>query len=704
MECGDDCFRTRDQLTGSSATLSEGALLLWFAAGSEFVSLDRLLSDLPSAFVEELGADAIEDAVVALVHQGLLETEQSKRVLEQDADVRSSSFGYGEQELDLLRRELAALPRRRVLEVGCGDGRLLEKLLELDPEAICGVDVSEVAIELAQDRLRGTPAVLERGLAEALPVDDQSVDLLVVASSVAWFDADTFWREVRRVVAAGRHAIVLLERSPLLTERAELPPGLSLLAAHVPPPLRVEALPIGVSCRRAEAFPGELRVHDPGQLVSWVRSWAPAAQRSGWPDPAEIAPRIPGWPLRIPCSVSALVVELDALLRSPPAPPTTPHECGSPCPECGCSPGFKPGCPGCYAAFPEHLLPQDVVPPPQFAASPSPAASEGWGDVILSSRLRLARSVHGLPFPHAMSREQSEALLAQVEALVAGDARLSGVRFHRTRALPGTRVAELLEQQRISKELVLGRGAVALISDQTSLLVLEEDHLRIQSLGTGLALSQTLQRACALEAIVAEHLVFAHDPLLGHLTACPSNVGTGLRASCLLHLPALSISGALEPILADCSAAGLAVRGAAGEGTHTRASLWQISNGRSFGWQRDQIVERVRIAVEDLARRELRARAELRRAAPLSAVDRIHRAVATMRSARLISQSEALVCLSLTYLGQELGVLDPVLDEATWRTLLLDVQPGHLCLALQRRVAPEDLDEARSVLLRARLS
>jgi protein arginine kinase len=716
MECGDDRFRARNHLTGELTTLSEAAVQLWLAAGDSFIPLDLLMQSLPASLIEGFGADAIEEAVGALVQQGLIETEGSVRSLEQDDDVGRVRLPLGEPGLALIEQALRALAGRCILEVGCGDGGLLEQLAALEPDALLGVDLSAAAVARAGQRLRarGIEAHVQRGMAEALPVDDGAVNLLVVASSLAWFDERAFWREARRVVAPGDHAIVVLERAPaegsLLATYLDQPP-------EVPGPEQ-EELPEGLGRRRVERHEEAIHLEDPDHFAALVRWWAPASRREGWPDPLAFAQDAGvRWPLRLPCSVSLALIEGEEV--APVAVERTADPNATRCAGCGSDgagldEGAAPGCPRCYQTFADMLLPRiqelhgvtEHVAAEHVAAEHERAADarqpRAGREVALSSRVRLARTLDGLPFPHAMSPEQTEALLGRVEAAI-GD---QGASLRRVSSLDEREVALLLERRQISKELVAADrgGAVAIIDDHTSLMVPEEDHLRLQSIRPGLDLVGALGDVRAVASRLAAGLRLARDPRLGHLTACPTNLGTGLRASCLLHLPALLVTGALEPALGELAAEGLAVRGAAGEGSHGRASLWQISNRATLGRREEQLVVEVQQVVEDLVARELRAREDLASEPPAKVADRLWRAMGTLRNARLISRSEATACLSLAQLGQAIGLLTGAadLDEEALHGLLLQIQPAHLGLALERDIPPEELDRARAELLRSR--
>jgi protein arginine kinase len=274
------------------------------------------------------------------------------------------------------------------------------------------------------------------------------------------------------------------------------------------------------------------------------------------------------------------------------------------------------------------------------------------------------------------------------------------------------RIEELDEQQRqllverhlISRELSgshSGAGAIINRDQSVSVMVNEEDHLRIQVLRTGFNLKRAWSAIDALDSALEQSLDYAYSPQLGYLTACPTNLGTGMRASAMMHLPALVIAGQMEKVVRAVNQLGMVVRGLFGEGSDASGSIFQISNQTTLGETEPVIVKRLQNVLKSIVEHELNARDRLLEDDPTKLPDKIGRAFGILKHSHLISSSEAMNLLSLIRLGVDLGYFDESHRVAVDR-LFIEAQPGHI---QHRAGVPElnsdDRDRLRASQLRS---
>jgi len=234
-------------------------------------------------------------------------------------------------------------------------------------------------------------------------------------------------------------------------------------------------------------------------------------------------------------------------------------------------------------------------------------------------------------------------------------------------------------------------------------MINEEDHLRIQVLRSGLRLGEAVEDINRIDDQLEERMAFAFHRRYGYLTACPTNVGTGLRISVMLHLPALKMTGAIEKAFRAARDMRLAIRGLYGEGTEATGDFFQVSNQTTLGKSEQQIVaEFDQQMIPKFIEYERRAREALSRQRGTAIDDKIHRAAATLRAARVISSDETMYLLSLVRLGVNLNRLQDV-ALSTINELFLLTQPAHLQKMLNREMSPEERAETRAEFIRTRL-
>lgn len=325
------------------------------------------------------------------------------------------------------------------------------------------------------------------------------------------------------------------------------------------------------------------------------------------------------------------------------------------------------------------------------------AYREAYG-ITLSSRVRLARNLRGVPFPDKAPPE----VRAEVRQRVMAAARDELPLQETLSDCSPLRRQQLFEDHLISRHLLEGRAESALCMDaerQRAVMVNEEDHLRIQSLRNGLALREAWAGANALDDVLEQKLDYAFSPALGYLTSCPTNVGTGMRASVLMHLPALVILNEMEPIANGLGKIGLTVRGRWGEGTAALGHMFQVSNQLTLGMPEERLVADLEEIVKEIAGHERNARERLKRERRTFTEDLVARAEGILAAARLMTAQEALERLSELRLGIALGLSRRIGLDAVDR-LLLDVQPAHLQVAAGRALGPEERDAERARRLR----
>ncbi len=321
--------------------------------------------------------------------------------------------------------------------------------------------------------------------------------------------------------------------------------------------------------------------------------------------------------------------------------------------------------------------------------------------ITLSSRVRLARNLHGLPFPDKALPEGR----LDVRQRIMEAAREVLPLQEQLPDLPSLSRQRLFEDHLISRNLLEGRpeSAICMNAEGThSVLINEEDHLRIQALRPGLALRQAWEDVNALDDSLEARLEYAFSSSLGYLTSCPTNVGTGMRASTMMHLPGLVLLNEMEPIMNGLSKIGLTVRGRWGEGTTALGNMFQVSNQRTLGLSEIRILSDLEEIVQEIAGHERNARERLKQDRAMFAEDLVARAEGILASARLMTAQEALERLSELRLGIALGLTKGI-EMKQVDSWLLDVQPAHLQALVGREMKSEERDLERARRLRSLL-
>lgn len=327
-------------------------------------------------------------------------------------------------------------------------------------------------------------------------------------------------------------------------------------------------------------------------------------------------------------------------------------------------------------------------------------------DIVISSRIRLARNLAQFPFPNRAStsaRTEVEDLFKSKFEDLPIRTRLSYVNV---RTLEELDRQFLVERQLISREHADSdgsRGVGFSNEENVSLMINEEDHLRIQVLRSGFSLDECWQEIDGIDDAVESQVTYAFDEDLGYLTACPTNVGTGIRVSVMLHLPALVITKEVQKVFQALHKISLAVRGLYGEGSQAMGDFYQISNQVTLGKSETQIIDELKAVVPNIIDYERRVRNALVRDNRQSLHDQIARAYGTLRNAQMISSEETMHLLSSVRMGINLNLIDD-LEMPTVNELFIHTQPAHLQKIRREKLESAERNVARAAYLRTRLT
>jgi protein arginine kinase len=326
-------------------------------------------------------------------------------------------------------------------------------------------------------------------------------------------------------------------------------------------------------------------------------------------------------------------------------------------------------------------------------------------DIVISSRIRLARNLAAFPFTNRATAHQKaeiEALLRERIAKLDLEPRLDYENLAGRSAIDRQ---FLVERQLISRELATTEGprGVAIVPPENiSLMVNEEDHLRLQVMRSGLSLIEAWEEIDRIDDLLEQRVSYAFHDDFGYLTACPTNVGTGMRASVMVHLPALVMTKEIDKVFRALQKINLAVRGLYGEGSRASGDFYQISNQVTLGKSETQILGEIREVIPQIISYERQTRQTLLRDSRQALQDRVSRAFGTLCSATMMTSEETMDLLSSVRLGINMGLLEDI-TIGTVNELFLQTQPAHLQKLMKTTLDGEERNSARARYLRNRL-
>ncbi len=325
--------------------------------------------------------------------------------------------------------------------------------------------------------------------------------------------------------------------------------------------------------------------------------------------------------------------------------------------------------------------------------------------IIFSSRIRLARNFNDYHFPGHVSGSRKEAILKNVEETYPAIKSLKGCAFVRMENLDDIDRRFLLERHLVSQEHIVsvkGKGLIVSGDERIAVMINEEDHLRMQVIASGFDVSVCWEMVNDIDDEFSRLFNIAFMPDFGYLTSCPTNTGTGLRASCMMHLPALVLTKRMNKILEFLSKISFTTRGLFGEGTQALGDFFQISNQVSLGLSEKEIVDNLTAVVNQVKDQELEARSVLMEKYQTSIEDNAWRALGILRNCRLISSKEALAHLSMLSLGMDLGIIKNI-NRGVLNSLFIVIQPAHMQKIEKLLLKEEERDRARAEILREKL-
>lgn len=325
-------------------------------------------------------------------------------------------------------------------------------------------------------------------------------------------------------------------------------------------------------------------------------------------------------------------------------------------------------------------------------------------DVIISSRVRLARNLTNYPFPVRMSQDQQQQVVQKVVEVLQEKEDIKYFAYDINK-MDNISKLELVEKHLISPDMAMGSRERALVlseDNKTSVMINEEDHIRLQCILPGMQLEEAWKQCDELDTELEKKLTYTFDAESGYLTCCPSNIGTGIRASVMMHLPALTMTGYIGKILEACAKLGVAVRGLFGENSEASGCMYQVSNQVTLGQSEEEILHGVINVASQIINQERMLRGELYKQNSYRFDDKVFRAYGILKNSRILSAEEAMKLLSDVRLGVDMDIIKSV-DTNILNELMVAVQPASLHKAFRQEFTPEQRDIKRAELLRNKL-
>jgi len=327
-------------------------------------------------------------------------------------------------------------------------------------------------------------------------------------------------------------------------------------------------------------------------------------------------------------------------------------------------------------------------------------------DIVISSRIRLARNLDKLAFPHWSNKKESEEVLEAIKDAITKVDYLKQSSFFKLADLDSLDRQFLVERHLMSLEHAQKTNHKAIVIDDEeiiSIMINEEDHIRMQVMQSGFNLFEAWNIINKIDDCLAKELSFAFLPDWGYLTACPTNTGTGLRGSVMLHLPALVMTRHIDRVLAAIAKLSFTTRGLYGEGTQATGNFFQISNQVSLGHSEGEIIENINGLLRQIIEQENQARDAILSKNKAALEDRVNRSFGILKNAHIISSQETIELLSMVRLGSDLGLIKDI-DGRSINELFIVTQPAHLQKIENKKLSSQERDIKRAGLIRDKLN
>ncbi|AGK99252.1 protein arginine kinase [Clostridium pasteurianum] len=325
---------------------------------------------------------------------------------------------------------------------------------------------------------------------------------------------------------------------------------------------------------------------------------------------------------------------------------------------------------------------------------------------VISSRVRLARNIKNEPFPDSLDENKARVLVEEIEnAFFTSSHMKDEFRSIHLWDYDKTYNRSFIEKHLVSNKLIDNENKSAFIVDKNetvSIMINEEDHIRLQCISSGFNLEETLDYCNKFDDFLEEKIEYAFDEKLGYLTACPTNVGTGLRASVMMHLPALTMNNQINGVLNALTQVGMTIRGLYGEGSGAYSNLYQISNQITLGISEEDILSNLKAVVNQLINQEQLSRDQAKKKYNYELEDKIFRSLGILKSARVIDSKECLKLLSNIRMGVEMGIIKDI-NKNILNDLLVNTQSATLSIIYENKLTGRDLNIKRADYIREKL-
>ncbi len=328
-----------------------------------------------------------------------------------------------------------------------------------------------------------------------------------------------------------------------------------------------------------------------------------------------------------------------------------------------------------------------------------------YGDIVLSVRARLARNIKGQKFPLFLNDESRMKIFTLIHDALTSIKELQGLKIYDMSELEYLERKFLLERHLISQDLLKdgkGRGVGIDMEEKISIMINEEDHLRIQVFYPGFMFEEAFMKIMEIDDLIGSTLEYAYHKKYGFLTSCPTNTGTGFRISCLLHLPASVITGRIEEIINYSFSKDLTVRGYYGEGSEVLGNIFQFASLRTYGRSEEEILSHFKQSVYKIMDMEREERDKLMKDSKELIEDRIARSLGILKTAKLLSSKEVMEYTSHLRMGVGLNLLNMNIEKLN--EILLLNQPAHIQILFGKRMEEQERDKFRGLLVRTRLN